>query len=57
MNDATDCPKCSKPMEKRAGMFFWRGEFKPGLVCVPCHALYVVPGDEIPPLRPLLEKQ
>jgi hypothetical protein len=48
----SDCPKCMRPMERREGMFYWRGEVKPGLFCPPCNALWSVPGEEIEPLRP-----
>ena len=52
MSDSTNaCPKCGAEMGRREQMFYWRGEWKPGLVCVKCNALWPVPGDEIPPLR------
>ena len=39
------CPKCKTVMERRNHMFFWRGTFFNGLVCVPCNALYDDPSD------------
>ena len=39
------CPKCSAPMEVRAGMFFWRGQHFSGLVCGPCNSLWDNPED------------
>jgi ribosomal protein L24E len=45
------CPKCGNEMERREGMFYWRGDSRPGYVCLRDNALYVVPGDEIEPLR------
>ena len=46
------CPKCGEPMERRENQFFWRGDFRPGHVCVACNALYAIAGEEIAPLKP-----
>jgi hypothetical protein len=46
-----NCPNCGAQMERRDSMFFWRGNSRPGHVCVPCNALYAIAGDEIEPLR------
>lgn len=32
-------------------MFYWRGEYKPGYVCVTCNSLWAIAGHEIEPLR------
>lgn len=39
--EPTACPKCGGELEKREGMFFLHevGSM-PGLVCVPCNALW-----------------
>jgi hypothetical protein len=39
-------------MERRDGMFHWRGDTRPGWVCPVCNALWEIEGDEIEPLRP-----
>jgi hypothetical protein len=39
-------------MERREGMFFWRGDTRPGWVCPICNALWEISGEEIEPLRP-----
>lgn len=38
-------------MDKRDGMFYWRGDFRPGFVCTNCNALFPVAGEEIEPLK------
>jgi hypothetical protein len=45
------CPKCAHPMEKREGMFYWRGDFRPGWVCIPCNSLHAIKNREIEPLK------
>lgn len=49
-SNTKDCPKCEQPMERREGMFYWRGDYKPGWVCVSCNALWSIKGEEIAPL-------
>lgn len=51
MTQGPNCPKCGLPMERRDAQFFWRGDYRPGYVCVSCNALWPVPGEEIAPLR------
>jgi len=34
------CPKCRGPLELRENQFCARGRWFPGLVCVPCNALW-----------------
>lgn len=46
-----NCPKCAKPMERREGMFYWRGDSRPGWVCADCKGLWAVEGEEIEPLQ------
>lgn len=48
---AAACPKCSEPMERREGVFFWRGQLAPGWVCGACNGLWAMKGAEIPPLE------
>lgn len=43
--------KCGGDMVKRSNMFYWRGDWRPGWVCLECRALYAVAGDEIEPLK------
>jgi len=45
------CPKCGDPLVKKANMFYWRGEYRPGAVCERDKALWTIDGEEIPPLR------
>ena len=45
MSDAKTCTKCGTAMERRPNMFYWRGRFFHGLVCVPCNALWDDPTD------------
>jgi hypothetical protein len=49
----TPCPKVPEhgPMERREEMFWWRGTFSPGWVCVKCNALWSIKGEEMEPLR------
>jgi hypothetical protein len=37
--------KCGTEMESRNDMFYYRGRYFPGLVCVKCNALYDDPSD------------
>lgn len=39
------CPSCGLAMERRAGMFYWRGQSFSGLVCAPCNSLWDDPED------------
>ena len=50
----TRCPDCSKPLVRRAGMFWWRGVSSDGAVCpsVYNHGLWSIVGEEMEPLRP-----
>ena len=50
-NAPPPCPKCGEPMERHERQFFWRGDYRPGHVCVPCNALYAIKGEEIAPLK------
>lgn len=34
------CPKCGTQLVKQQGAFAWRGRLFPGMVCIPCNALY-----------------
>jgi hypothetical protein len=45
------CPKCGEPLERRAGMFFWRGQMEDGAVCPRDNALWPISGEEIKPLQ------
>jgi ssDNA-binding Zn-finger/Zn-ribbon topoisomerase 1 len=45
------CPKCGNPLERRAGTFYWRGDYQDGAYCEPCNALWAIEGEEIEPLR------
>ena len=47
----TRCTQCGKPLERRPGMFFWRGEFSDGAVCPDKHGLWSIVGEEMKPLR------
>ena len=53
MTEIEIVPKCPEghQMERKEAMFYWRGKFRPGFVCPICKSLFVVPGEEIPPLR------
>lgn len=42
---ASNCPKCGAPQEVRPNMFYWRGRYFSGLVCVPCNSLRDNPED------------
>lgn len=44
---------CGNKMEKMENMFYWRGDWRPGWVCVTCKALFPVAHEEIEPLRTL----
>lgn len=39
------CPKFEKEMVVKARMFFWRGKYFNGLVCIECNSLYDNPND------------
>ena len=45
MSDMSICKKCGTTLERRPSMFYWRGQFFHGLVCVPCNALWDDPTD------------
>lgn len=45
MSDAKTCKKCGTVMECQPHMFYWRGRFFHGLVCVPCNARWDDPTD------------
>ena len=45
MSDVRACDKCGGTLERRPNMFYWRGCFFHGLVCVPCNALWDDPTD------------
>jgi ribosomal protein L40E len=45
MIDGKTCRKCGSVLERRPSMFYWRGRFFHGLVCVPCNALWDDPTD------------
>ena len=49
--EGVKCPKCAEPMEQRPGSFYWRGDFRPGWVCVKCNSLWAIKWEEIPPLK------
>lgn len=40
LKEGDPCPKCKKPLAKRAGHFHWRGRDFHGLVCDDCNALW-----------------
>lgn len=53
MEEKARCPK-GHEMERREGMFYWRGDSRPGWVCPTCNSLWPIKGEEIDPLRPAL---
>lgn len=45
------CPRCKRPLERRAAMFYWRGDYRDEAFCKPCNSMWAIEGEEIPPLR------
>lgn len=45
------CPNCKEPLVRMPRMFYWRGEYFDGAVCVAQNSLWPIRGEEMPPLR------
>lgn len=41
------CPRCTTPLERRKGLFYWRGMYGDGAVCPSCNGLWEIEGEEV----------
>lgn len=38
------CRKCDGPLVRRPDMYYWRGVFMHGWICIPCNSLWDLGG-------------
>ena len=41
------CSRCSTPLERANGIFFWRGMYGDGAVCPNCNAAWEIEGEAV----------